>query len=77
MPFSQPRCSVCVGYTSQLRGTPGVTLLHCRPHSLARSWVLACFPCKCWLTWRPLPQPPMEQGGYWLGHQWKGLHALW
>lgn len=72
VPFPQPRRSVCLGYPNQLRGTPGVTLLHHRPHSLARSWVLARFPGKCWFTWRPLPQPPTEQSGYWLGHQWRG-----
>lgn len=51
-PFTQPRVSGCLltmGYPNWLGGTLGLACCHCGSKSLARSWVLAQFPRKCWL----------------------------
>lgn len=57
---SQGALWLCVcGVPKPAQRYPWTHLLHCRPQSLARSQVLAHFPCKYWLTWRPpLPQSP-------------------
>lgn len=51
-----------MGYPNQLGGTPGLTRCRCRPKSLARSWVLAQFRCKCWF--RPSSSSATHRAGW-------------
>lgn len=65
-----------MGYPNLPGGTLGLACFCCRPKSRVRSWVLAHFPCKCWLTWRPFSSATHGVGWLQVGMPVEGTACL-